>query len=813
MTPPTVTLLDLYFDHLASSPQSPVTASFLASSPATHSGSMGRGRALGASSLRLNSLASSNAPGGASRAAANAPSELSGAASTAPREVAHIPRESSQFHIPKKTNFLCCGIAFKTFELLARHYEQRHTAPSPAEHNGVNIPTAKQHTPSHSQDDDDMPIVSLTELLTFDPKPFDQNAFDPKQFDPAAFAFNQLPQSQLFASNTPFNPAPPAPHGKSQLSLGLKKQTPPPQTPPAPPHQPLQNPFAAYQTHPPSNYSPASEPSPSESSADPTTPAYFKSAKSQDTMFAANNVLSTGQDDLDATLSAFLSNQQPPPIVNIAQQSKLLPQGGGRAIANQAAKRNLSSAAFSLGSYTAADLKKLRQDFNFSGIDLDWLMAGVNDGPDSAAVAAAAGGVPAATTANLFGNRDINNAQGGVREFVNAKLEGGSDDTMFGTRTTTPPLPPSTTAITSDNFQSMAIPSHISTLAKPIQLSSLTPETYLRMLLEAHHLVGQATSFLGARDYQAVAHELIQSGVNPQELTNVQLAQIVQGVQGMEISGADVAGGGGGMGVAAGAGAGGMGGMGGINYGVPRQQQQQQSQPRPLQQQQQHQHQQPVFNNNGLFTSQPAAPRQTQILNGGAGGLAFQPAVPPPTLETKPAPPPVPAAPAPTASKIYTCPECGKKYKSHSGFKYHLDHQHPDYVPVGKQSSHSSMVPVAGAGGASEGLVFAKQTPMGAPSSVAGGLTSPPGMMSVYPNLGGFGSAFPGGMVPSGGMGLVDSAAAVAAGGLLFGSDGMPVRQIHPSQLNKPFKCGVAGCLKSYKNKGGLKYHVEHDHA
>ncbi|ORY39515.1 hypothetical protein BCR33DRAFT_390000 [Rhizoclosmatium globosum] len=78
---------------------------------------------------------------------------------------------------------------------------------------------------------------------------------------------------------------------------------------------------------------------------------------------------------------------------------------------------------------------------------------------------------------------------------------------------------------------------------------------------------------------------------------------------------------------------------------------------------------------------------------------------------------PAPAAPAPPA-KIYTCPHCDKKYKSHSGFKYHLEHQHAEIahplntIPRPPFLQYAQHQPFFGNQPSdSNGLAFAKQTP------------------------------------------------------------------------------------------------------
>ncbi|KAI9496311.1 hypothetical protein BDB00DRAFT_785735 [Zychaea mexicana] len=49
---------------------------------------------------------------------------------------------------------------------------------------------------------------------------------------------------------------------------------------------------------------------------------------------------------------------------------------------------------------------------------------------------------------------------------------------------------------------------------------------------------------------------------------------------------------------------------------------------------------------------------------------------------------------------------------------------------------------------------------------------------------------------------------------LLFRNTGSDMQLFHAdySAVDKPYKCTVPGCLKSYKNANGLKYHREHGH-
>ncbi|KAJ3075000.1 hypothetical protein HDU98_009561 [Podochytrium sp. JEL0797] len=66
---------------------------------------------------------------------------------------------------------------------------------------------------------------------------------------------------------------------------------------------------------------------------------------------------------------------------------------------------------------------------------------------------------------------------------------------------------------------------------------------------------------------------------------------------------------------------------------------------------------------------------------------------------------------------------------------------------------------------------------------------------------------------PSSNMAMSVSAADVAAATATAAAAANPSQKpIHPAQQGKPLKCPAPGCFKSYKNRGGLKYHVEHKH-
>ncbi|KAI9328637.1 hypothetical protein BDR26DRAFT_873770 [Obelidium mucronatum] len=69
------------------------------------------------------------------------------------------------------------------------------------------------------------------------------------------------------------------------------------------------------------------------------------------------------------------------------------------------------------------------------------------------------------------------------------------------------------------------------------------------------------------------------------------------------------------------------------------------------------------------------------------------------------------------------------------------------------------------------------------------------------------------------GVGVSLSTNGVGAGGVTSknagkadATNGLMMKAIHPAQQSKAVKCPVPGCFKSYKNRGGLKYHLQHKH-
>lgn len=90
---------------------------------------------------------------------------------------------------------------------------------------------------------------------------------------------------------------------------------------------------------------------------------------------------------------------------------------------------------------------------------------------------------------------------------------------------------------------------------------------------------------------------------------------------------------------------------------------------------------------------------------------------------------------------------------------------------------------------------------------------------------GGFGNGFGPGVASHGsagvlgGPGRMGSLGDVGGNGLSLGDDDEPTiddpaRQLYMLERseNKPFKCPVIGCEKTYKNQNGLKYHRQHGH-
>lgn len=80
---------------------------------------------------------------------------------------------------------------------------------------------------------------------------------------------------------------------------------------------------------------------------------------------------------------------------------------------------------------------------------------------------------------------------------------------------------------------------------------------------------------------------------------------------------------------------------------------------------------------------------------------------------------------------------------------------------------------------------------------------------------GGFGNAFN----SNGASSALSGSSRIPGAGMAFGDDEEPTiddpaRQLYMLERseNKPFKCPVIGCEKTYKNQNGLKYHRQHGH-
>ncbi|KAJ3126789.1 carboxypeptidase Y-deficient [Physocladia obscura] len=861
-----VTLLDLYNFHLASSPQSPVAASFLGLlnfNNNSGNNTSGAERAFRSDGSRIMREREVDGDGEGEQqqqqqlqllqqqllgphqqqlhsAKPRMPSSLAQSfvapPPITPTAKPTVPSTSTtpfQITVPPQTSFLCCGVPFKTFALLAKHYDLAHSGADSISDNHV-ANTNNANANAHTNDDDDnddsdtdvnarnlqaraigIPVNSASNLSN--PSSQLQQQLHEQQQQPQfslmsftdllsfpgeayftqpplkASLSKQLPQTVLgdiladSSSVLPVQQPLKVVQGKSQLSMGLMQQRQPsPAT---------------------SNSSPSPEldlNSPAASSNN----SIFKSMKSADAMFTSST-----SDDIDATLSALLS--QPSAIDSVEQlrptQVETPPQHQniGKAIATS--KRNLSSAAFSLGSYTAADLKKLRTEHNLSGIDIDWLLGGgssiAQDGNNSFSLA----GASELTFDHDFSSinqqqqRQQQQQQRKQKPLVQNIQQQQEQQQSIGSQ---------------DLFQSMAIPAHIGgELAKPIDVNTLTPEVYLRMLLEAHHLVGAAHTYLGYRggggaltngvgyniqqqqqsqqqqvsaqqaseqDFQAIARNLVANGIRPESLTNEQVTQIVVGIQGIDINGGIARNGIPGNGV----GSGGGGGGGIIDDAMNLALQQQLIQRQLLQQQQQMLQQQ-------IYAAAAAADIASNALrnisafdalaeqDGGQQSLPQQP---------------------PQSPKVFTCPHCQKKYKSHSGYRYHLDHQHSEVEVSKAPISPVLSLPSQQQQQQQQQHAQHQQQQHSQPqqqqqSQESIQVTDPEVTKIIKPEL-------------FSGLAAANTPVAVLNGSneSLFGADGMPRRQIHPSQLNKQFKCAEPGCLKSYKNKGGLKYHREHEH-
>ncbi|KAI8620186.1 hypothetical protein BC830DRAFT_1164768 [Chytriomyces sp. MP71] len=742
---PVVTLLDLYNFHLASAPQSPVSASFLATlGGASGATGLGPGLGLGAGTLAASPLGShaqrmramgsvragsqlGNSPlsiGGAGGSVRRGPVAYNTNTNTNTNASTLSATPSSAFSLPKKSNFLCCGTTFKTFPELAKHYDAVHSSgPGAGSQSSENqsLPI-KQETgiaiPAKPVAEEDAhSLVSLSDLLSLpdrQPTFLEQlNSDLPKDHNtnqqPLINQRSQISDA-LCKSEAPVRSN--VGKGKSQLSLGLSAAS-----------------LSAVSLQ--GNNGLTSRDCSSSVSPPPSTNnAVYRANATPDAMFSS-------AEDMDATLSLLLANQPSEP----APQPQT-PLDIGKAFAS---KRTLSSAAFSLGSYTEADLKKLRTDLNFTGIDLGW----------------------------LTGDRAAGNAAGAIPVFGSPVSEGAEAfDRMQQQQ--------------QSGFQSIGIPASIEQLAQPIPLESLTPENYLLKLLEAHHLVGQAQTFLGggfgngAQDFFGAQNvdvgviggsqenALMQEGwlsgaasataqvIKPSQLSHAQLSQLISGMTNIDVNGNPQ-----GLGLQ----------LDRSNASTP------------------------LSSNSG----DSRGPSQEPILRAGTAdpllGLGLT----------------VGVGQAPTlagGAKLLACPHCGKNYKSHSGYRYHLDHVHPELAgtrpatgptsaPVQQTYPQSVFNPLP---------VPMQQLPtIGAPDvPMSNNFFQKQNPVPVFGNM----------QAPTSGLAAVVAPLTTAPTEAhpLLGSDGLPRRQIHPSQLNKPFKCTVAGCLKSYKNKGGLKYHLEHEH-
>ncbi|KAJ3354659.1 hypothetical protein HDU83_004881 [Entophlyctis luteolus] len=709
--PAGVTLLDLYNFHLASSPRSPVAASLLAN---LH----GSGGATGSNSANNPATSASRSSSPLASTPARKPFPPTGASLA--RTSAGASSSSLARSVPKRSNFVCCGITFATFPLLAEHYEETHSRDTPAnavastgtsqtdedESAGLRIPAKGGDEAQNAPEP-----LSLSDLLSFSVRrPL---LFEPSANPPPSLLNEQKPKLQpisdlLSAARSDLSRTM---QGESQLSLGLKQQ----------------------QQY--SSSSASSTPSPDFNTQNPTD-SVFKMKNSADAM------LTTGgsSEDLDAALSALLS--QP------ASDEFLVREHDGKPFAN---KRTLSSAAFSLGSYTAEDLRKLRKR-NYSGIDFEWLLPSQ---PSNAST------VAEPNNASLFSSelpRVLNDsvfAQDQYQRNMQKLLE----QEQLQQQEQVPER---------SSSSSISIPAHIGEeLVKPIDITTLTPEVYLRMLLEAHQLVGEAHSYIGG----SFGNNIHGTGMGMDfESSNAPssaalglpaetVAQLVAGVQGIHIANAEAA----------------------RNHRMALQQAlvlQQMQQIQHLQQQEP-QLQPPL---------PPHAPQRPQ--NRGRNQKL-----------TKTTDSPDPQRQDTTNSaRTFPCEHCGKIYKSQSGHKYHLDHQHPTTPGAAAAAAKPLADGASGALAPAAPLLLAPR-PVEMPLAFLPNRIAP--LPPQHPPLAAA-SVLP--------LQAVPPAPGVDSDLSLFGADGLPRRQIHPSQFNKQFKCTEPGCLKSYKNKGGLKYHLLHEH-
>ncbi|KAI8853316.1 hypothetical protein BC829DRAFT_451308 [Chytridium lagenaria] len=208
-------------------------------------------------------------------------------------------------------------------------------------------------------------------------------------------------------------------------------------------------------------------------------------------MGGQGNVMFGGTDS-DVDLSAILAAQPTPPS---AGMSKAMLGG----------KRNLSTAAFSLGSYTGAELKRFRDDFNLSGLDLAdiWdaaasfaaangsVVSGGAEGMNVETGTAAAGGGGNADMSRPFAvPRAVRMGGGGG---MDVDVEMGSKDTI-GKREEGDGCEPMSTggsvsnSLSGSSFLLESYPA-LMDLLRPVNLFDMTPDQEMAQVMHAHQLV------------------------------------------------------------------------------------------------------------------------------------------------------------------------------------------------------------------------------------------------------------------------------------------------------------------------------------
>jgi hypothetical protein len=129
-------------------------------------------------------------------------------------------------------------------------------------------------------------------------------------------------------------------------------------------------------------------------------------------------------------------------------------------------KRTLSVAAFSLGSYTGADLKRFREGWNLSGVDLAGLLS------------SSLSGDKATTTGNS------NSTATTAANTISAPATHSTTQASTATNTSNNAI-----TTTSTDVDTASLEAQLALLAQPVDVNALTPEMHLQQLLQAHYLV------------------------------------------------------------------------------------------------------------------------------------------------------------------------------------------------------------------------------------------------------------------------------------------------------------------------------------